>query len=382
MALSIKDILPGLKPTQSLTLNGSYSVNAGDKYENIASTYQTVLATRKADNVFGCDITGFDRLDMLAPLAIESGDARRISLTRNTNTRLSTKWSMFDWIKLPERFSMINRLSPSANYSESIGDQDTTGTRVRTQTTEWPDVVVGTSDLEKLIGISKVLTNSQINYQTKTKTIRTFNQDVDMTHQVDKLDTYSANFTLFKDISLSGSYSKTFMEMRNLRTNKLESTTNKYDYTLSMSGTKLFTWRGIRFTPKFGFGTNTAVDGDPSNPDPTQSTKKRDIRTRTIGVQAYADATLPSGLVLPLIGKTLPLTNRLIFNGNFDWANREGDAIADNTDQYNLTASVQYEISQNLRADVSAGCGWYTGRKDSSQDNYTVTFKSMLNIVF
>jgi len=381
LSIALADILP-LRPLKTLNVSGSYRLEGGDKYENIESSYPSIIYLTEDNRILGGD-----ELWIFKPLEPKSPSARRTLLTNNKGINFSTRWNLFEWVPLPKRFSPVNSLAPTLNYSESTGFKDETGTKTEKYTKQWPDIVISISEIEKMFWLEKILQGSQINYNTSTKIEKNYSLGTPLSDSWNKNESVSANFRIFKEISIYGSYSQQQGYSRDLKTDppKITGKTNTNDWSLSMSGEKtaVFNYKGLKLTPKIGFRTDQAWSGDPT--DPTNRKLTRDTRILTVGLQAYMDKSFPGGILLPIVGKTLPLTNRLIFNTNIDWTKTDSPEInieRDNTDKYNLNTGVQYEISQNLRADLNLGFNWFTNRKNSKDDNYNISVGTHLNIIF
>jgi outer membrane protein assembly factor BamA len=96
-----------------------------------------------------------------------------------------------------------------------------------------------------------------------------------------------------------------------------------------------------------------------------------------------SDMSFPKGLPLPFTRRTIPMTNRLIFNSTVKYITKSSVVnLSDNTDNYGLTSSAEYEVSKNFRLSFGLGYNRYIYRDDAKQNYTSLEASSRLTIQF
>jgi len=138
---------------------------------------------------------------------------------------------------------------------------------------------------------------------------------------------------------------------------------------------------GRKITPRYSFGYDQSWDGDPLD---IKTKKTADLQTQNFSVTFYWDTSFPTGLKLPLLGSTLLLTNRFRFNSNLNLTIRSSTLNTDttNTDNYNFNMSANYEVSQNLQAELGADFNAFRNRVVAKNDYNEYGINARMTIIF
>jgi len=379
VSLGIKDILSKFKPTQSLTISGNYRIEDGDKYENVWSSYPSLskLWTRK--NLFEKD---------LSIITLTEIQNKLTSLTKKDTWRWSSGWNFLEGVPFPERFSVLNKTRASGTHTETKQYNYSMGTQTENYVRIWPDLTLNLYEFERILGFERYLSDSQLDYKIFSKVDKSFSiiekekekEKKPLTESRNISNSYDLRFNLLKKLSISTHYGNSESRNYDYNQNKVTSLSRSWDYSAQTS----FDMFKIRFTPRFGYKEDKAWPGDPIIKEiaekPTQ-----DLKTTTLGLSMYADTSFPAGIKLPFLGKSLPLTNRFIFNGNYTYTKTDtdlGDVTKNRTDRHSGSLSVDYEVSPNLRMKIGAGYERFQNREKNDENYTSYSISGQLTIVF
>lgn len=358
----VKDVVK-TKYFESLGFAASYKQFDNDIYENVESSYSVI-------GIFDSKRLWI-RENLLKPLNPGNTTFYRIkSITKRDDRRLSGNYKPFEAFPITGRFSPFKTLSTNFTYTDSLQNTYTTGTQQDVLTVLWPDLNIGLNKWEKLVWLERWLDDSSLNlrHQKKYSTTSSVSQNNTLTYGSD------IRFRLKKrlELSLGGNYSNTKDEDL---TKIVPIVTNKGDNTslYTQTGFNIKVWR---FTVRYDYAKNFGEDG--------AGKITADLITHAGTVQTNADMSFPHGLPLPFTKRTLPLTNRLIFSSNLKYISKISSINigTDNTDQYSLSSTGDYEISQNFRAALGFGYSYLMNRSDSDQNFHALEASAKLTIQF
>lgn len=344
---------------QSLGFSSSYRIQDSDSYDNVAGTF-TALGTDKLwirDNPL---------MPVLAPGTTGSYIIK--SLVKKDDVRVSGKYNPFEPFMFEGRLAPIRTFSSNFTFTKSQEDSNNLGNRKIVFTTVWPDLLFGINQFEKFFWIDRWISEWQLNVKQQLKTVDT----VDVSHGRAVTVGGDTRLNVFKKVDMSFSYTTSSNEDREL-TNGL--VTGQGD-NLSWSGQGAFNLGVWRFTLRYDNIVNVARDGT--------GKLTTDVKDDTYTTTIYSDMSFPGGVPIPFTRKTLPLTNRLIFNTSLKYGLKSSsmNVDRDNTTNYDVSTSGEYEVSQNFR--LSLGVGWQRmENRVKSDENYTtIQGKSQLTIQF
>jgi len=356
ITLTPRDIV-NFKPINSLYLNSSYNISNGDSYEKVNR-----------------DEKVFDKLWIDDKLLFEStSTARRKSLTLSDTVQGNVKWSPIDFINFPGRLEPFKSITTASAYSQTDTKSETTGTRSRSITLNWPDVTATISGTEKFFFIEKYVTDSIANFRyakkakdefafsDKTKISRSFSND------------YDYRFNLLKKFDCYSYYGFT----TNLDQDLVQHTIIADGHTNSMAfqvGYRLGDWR---FTPRYDKKTEYEVDGTP------KVTKDSLTHTATIGVNY--DVTKPFTWLLPFVSKRYNMDSRFTATGNVKYIQGKDKIVQqNNTKAYsvNFTGDYAVSISNNLRFNFTPSGTFLLDTKQKQESYYSYDISSSLTITF
>ncbi|MHB9155363.1 MAG: hypothetical protein ACYC5N_06670, partial [Endomicrobiales bacterium] len=346
---------------QSLGLSSSYRIQNSDSYDNVPSTVNPL----GVDNFNKLWIDGKPLIERLSPNATSY---ILKSMIKKNDVRVSGRYNPFDAFNLSGRLSPIKSLSANFTYTNSEEDSNILSNKKFVVTRIWPDLLVSINQFERLIWMDNWVSDSQLNLKHQLKTTKTENVSEG------KNSSYGADlrFNLLRKLDLNFSYNSALNKehelVQNLVTQDGENT--------SWSGQGGFNLGQWRITLRYERNNAWQKDGT--------GKFTSDLLTNTYTGQVYSDMSFPRGLPVPFTNKTLPLTNRFIFNSTVKYVNRNSsiNVERDNTNTYGLTANAEYEVSQNFR--LSLGLGWNrVENRVKPDENYSsIEASSRLTIQF
>ncbi len=361
-SFGIKDII-SFKPTKSLTISGNYRIEDGDKYENIWSSYPALSEF-------------WIRQKLL--------EDKLVSLTKKDTLRWSSGWDFLEGIPFPDRFSPLNKTRVSGTHTETKQYSYLNGTQTRNYVLVWPDLTFNFYEFEKILGIEKYISDSQLDYKTFNKLDKLFSivdeKDIPLTENKNNSNNYDLRFNIFEKFSLSTHYGNSESRSYDYKQNKVTSLSRSFDYS-AQTGFDIFK---IRLTPRISYREDKAWPGDPIIKEIAQK-PTQDLKTTTYGLSIYADTSFPAGIRIPILGLSLPLTNRFIFNSNYTYTKTDtdlGDVTKNRTDRHSGSLSADYEVSQNLRMKIGAGYERFENREKDDENYSSYSISGQLTIVF
>jgi len=349
LTLRISEIFSGTRLFRSFSLTNGYQLQDGDVWNQVEKGFDSRL-----------------QLWLRTPLRPAEPAALRQNLTLRDNFNSSQRWSPLEAYDLDGRKTAFKTLSLSNNFVRSIQRSETTGTRSKAISTTLPDLIASISQLEKLTFTERWMKNFQMNLKIASR--ETLNVGISR----DTNNTFGTDLrSIIKDkFDTSLSFNLRTSEQEDLRIGKVTQTTDHQDATLQST----FDLRRFRFTPKVDYAQDTTTIGT--------GAKTQDIRVITPSVLMRADLALPRGLAIPLTGKTLKFTNRIIWTTTASMAMRSSPiTISDNSRLFNLNTNADYELSKNLRMTLNGAMSrlWHKHLKEEDFISYqfgtTLTFQ-------
>lgn len=372
------------KYTRSLGFSSSFRMQDSDSYENIIGTVPVIGfdndwakrlwirgVPKGSDDIAGT-LTNvsmimfphFENIDernenVLKDALVNGTTLQYTTLLKRDDKRFSGRYNPFEAFDFGGRLMPIKTFSMNGTFTHSEDFSYDRGTEKRSFTKIWPDVIFGLSQWENFMFLERWLSNTQLNFshQVKYSEIRkvSYNQS----------KSYGSDMRLYllKKLDMNFGYNTGEAEdydiVKNVRTGQSRNQ--------SVSGQTGFYLGKWRLTSRYEYGDSHAKDGTGKD--------TADLMTKTYTETIYSDMSFPGGVPIPFTKKTLPLTNRLIFNNTLTWTNKNSNVKSeDNTDSYGVNSTVDYEISSNFRAALGIGVSRmvYRENKDADSDpSYT-----------
>lgn len=347
--ITIGEIFPRSRLFRSFNLISGYQMQDGDVWNNVDRSLnsQTLLTIRQ-------------------PLKARNPGAQRANLTLRDTFNSTQRWSPLEAYNIGGRLAPFKTLAVSNNYVRSIQRSEVTGTRAKTFSTTFPDVVANLSQLEILMFAERWMSNTQLNLRYAAH--KTENLGLSLNND----DNFGADIRsiIRRRFDTLISYNRRASKNRDLRVSANTQEQDHEDATTQVT----FDIRKFRFTPKIEYTHDTTTLGT--------GVKTQDLTVITPSMLVRADLALPRGLLLPGSRKALLFTNRIIWTSTLSLANRRSPVTqADNSRQFNLTTSGDYEIAKNLRMTLNGAASrlWHKYLKEEDFVSYqfgtTLTFQ-------
>jgi hypothetical protein len=356
--VQVRDLVKN-RYVQSLGITSSYRIQDSDSYDNVESTFNPVGAS-------------FDKLwirdnPLKDPLTQGTTGYIVKSIVRKDDVRVAGRYNPFEAFVIGGRLAPLRTLSANFTYTGSEEHSLITGTQKDIYTTVWPDLILGLNQWERMVSLENWISDSQLNLRHQKKTVDTIKVDTaeSLTYGTDLRCSVKKKVDV--SLSFNTTSSKDHEFTRNITVSEAQST--------SWSGQGGFLLGLWRFTVRY---------------DNAQSWTKDSVGALTAqaisnGVTALvnSDMSFPKGLPLPFTRRTIPMTNRLIFNSTVKYITKSSVVnLSDNTDNYGLTSSAEYEVSKNFRLSFGLGYNRYIYRDDAKQNYTSLEASSRLTIQF
>jgi hypothetical protein len=317
LPIAISDIFPKTKLFHSMNIVSGYQLQDGDVWNYVEKGYNT------SDDFFVRQV-------------LRPGDpaASEASLTLRDTWNSTQRWSPFQSYKFGGRWAPLSTLAISNNYVLSDQRSAVTGTASKTIAQTLPDAVASISQLEKMIGTSKYMANTQMDFKYSRRTTETVGATM---NTINSFGTDIRSVILKKyDTSLNFNMALTTNE--DLQVSANTANIRHQD----ASGQVTFDVKKFRLTPKLDYSFDETSLGT--------GIISQKLTVITPSVLARADLALPAGLRLPGSSRPLLFTNRIIWTTTLSLSHRESPVSPiDNANLASLNTSADYELAKNLR---------------------------------
>ncbi len=240
----VKDILK-YKYTQSLGFSSSFRIQDSDSYNNVVSSFDPYGFTANRlwirGNSLANDISNFQGAS--SSFTVQAMDYK-------DDARLSGRYNPFEAFNLSGRLAPMKTITTNFTFTNSQEDSTITGTERFTKTTVWPDILLGMSQIEKMLWLEKWVHDSQLNLKTQIKTTKTEN------YTEGNSETYGADFrfNLLKKVDMSLSASSQVNEDKDL----VQNVTADSGQNTAWSAQGAFNWKHWRITTRYDESLNRA----------------------------------------------------------------------------------------------------------------------------
>ena len=323
LTLNGSDLLPNNKLLSTFVISSGYRIQDADAWSDVDS--------------------GFDSRKELW-IRSSLSDVGRYGYRKNMTLRdtftSTQRWNPLSRYELSGAAAPLQTISIINNFSKTLQKNDQTGTLYNSTSMTLPDLTFSISDLEKFVFAQRFVSNS--NLKLSYSWIEQTNTGTDTQDTVQ----YGADLRFmllnYLDTVLNAQYKSS--DKDDLRANiSLERTREK-----NLSAQTSFYIKSLRVTPKI---THTSFEKWLVQGKISQSTQET-----VPSLNLRWDFNLPHGLKLPFMNRIYSATNRIIWNTNISYTDkRSAVEVLDNYKKYDLTTSLDYEFSQNLRFTFSGG---------------------------
>ena len=350
LTLSGHEIAPRSKLLKNFVISSSYRLQDADSWYYVDEAFNSK-----------------DKLWIRSSLKGTGDHSNRRNLVLRDTITSSQRWNPlaeydFDGVMTPlKTISFIN------NFTHSVQQNNQTGTESTARSITLPDLVLSISELEKAFYAGRWLSSS--NLKLRYSIIENTTQDSS------KLMQYKyggdLRFLLFNKFDTVFIYDKKTSTQDDLRAHQTTEDTAGQDLSAQTS----FYVGNWRFTPKMLYSKyeKRIVNGKLS-----QSSKEI-VPSLTVRL----DFNLPRGIKLPFVNRMYNATNRVIWNTVVSYKDRTSPVeVKDNYKSIDLTSSIDYEISQNLRLNLAGGATWLDHAYVETEDYFSYNVAANLTVQF
>lgn len=350
LTLSGHEIMPKSKLFKNLVISSGYRLQDADAWNYVDE--------------------GFDSKKELWIRSSLSGTGRhsnRQSLILRDTFTSSQRWSPLAEYDFGTRLSPLKTISLLNNFTQSYQQNNQTGTAYDSKSMTLPDAVFSISDLEKFFYGGRWLSSTHL----KLRYSEVVSTNVDTDEKKELKYGGDLRFLLFNFFDTVLVYDKRKSDKDDLLAGQSLENTDGEDFSAQTS----FYLGNWRFTPKVLYATyeKRLVRGQLS-----QSSKEV-----TPSLNVRLDFNLPRGIKLPFINRMYNATNRVIWNTTASYKKKTSPVeVKENYNLLDLTTSLDYEISQNLRLNVAGSAQWLNHAYVETEDYMAYSLAANVTIQF
>ena len=351
----------------SLTLNGNEILPQSKLFKNfvISSSYR--LQDADAWNYVDDRFDGRKELWIRSSLSGTGKYANRQSLILRDTFTSSQRWTPLAEYQFGSQLSPLKTISLLNNFTHSVQQNNQTGTAYESKSMTLPDMVFSISDLEKFFFASRWVssTNLKLRYSEIAST------NIGSDEKTERKYGGDLRFLLFNTFDTILVYDKQDSWKDDLRARESLEDVAGEDFSAQTS----FFMGNWRFTPKVMYSKyeKRLVRGQLSQSS-TEITPSLNVRL---------DFNLPRGVKLPFLNRMYNATNRVIWNSTLAYTKRKSPVeVNNNYDMLDLTSSLDYELSQNLRLNVAGGVQWLNHAYVATEDYMAYNLAANVTVQF
>ncbi len=346
---------------KSLTFSAYYRLQDSDSYDNVGKDFDSIGFAM--DKIW---IRDNPLMDVLPSYSSSSYIVK--SILNRDDIRISGRYLPFEAFKMKGMLSPLNSLSANFTYTEGSENSYVTGTMKDVYTQIWPELLIGMSGIERFFGNIKWMSDTQFNFKYQDKTITTYGVSYgeSLMYGFDYRCKIKRKLDLYFSIENTDSAEDDYATLKSIT----DGISKKW---IGQGAIDWGKWRfSLRYENEDAWQTNSL--GKYSS---------QILKNSYLG-QVNADMMFPAGIKIPIINKTLPLTNRLIFLSNIKYITQESDINVeqDNNTNYGFAASADYEVSKYFRFILGASWDRYDYTYNADLNYSDLTFSGKLTIQF
>ena len=323
LTLNGNELLPKSKLFNTLVISSSYRLQDADTWDDVDSGFDS----RKELWIRGSlkDVGQFGR--------------RRSMILRDTF--ISTqRWNPLSKYKLGGVLAPLQTMTIINNFSQTVQNNEQTGTQYESTSMTLPDMTVSISDWEKFFYIGRWISASNI----KLRYSQVQQKNIDIDEQENTQYGGDLRFMLFRFFDTVFNYTRHEISTWDIRGNYSSQRMLDDDFSAQTS----FYIGAMRITPKVLYNSHDKwLARGVISESYTQWIPSLNLRW---------DFNLPHGWKIPFINRIYRTTNRVIWNTTVSYTDKKSPVeVKDNYHLWDCTTSLDYEMSQNLRFTLSGG---------------------------
>lgn len=324
LTLNGNELMPKSKLLSSLVISSSYRIQDADSWSDVDSGFDSRKELWIRGGGFG-DVGKFGY--------------RRSLILRDTFTS-SQRWSPLSKYDLNGVAAPLKTISVINNFTKTMQTNDQTGTEYDSESLTLPDMVFSISDLEKFFYGGSWFNSSNLKLRYTWVEQTNLGTDETLSRQYGG----DLRFMLFNYFDTVLNYTRKNSDKTDLRAGaSLERIIDS-----DLSAQTSFYIKSMRVTPKLLYSSHEKwLQSGQLNESTEEVTPSLNLRL---------DFNLPRGIKLPFINRMYSATNRVIWNTNLSYSEKTSPVeVKDNYKKFDASTSLDYELSQNLRFNVSGG---------------------------
>ena len=349
LTLNGNELLPNSKLFNTFVISNSFRIQDADTWNDVDSGFDS----RKELWIRGS-------MGDVGPYGYLS------SMTLRDTFTSSQRWSPFSKYELNGMAAPLKTISLINNFSYTTQTNNQTGTEYDSVSQTLPDLVFSISDLEKFFYAGSWLSSSNLKLRYSLITQTTENSQ-------DGLETQyggDLRFILFNYFDNVFNYTRKTSDTQDLRAG---TNLERYD-DIDLSAQTSFYIGTLRLTPKITYTSHDKWLVGKLNESTRETTPSLTLRW---------DFNLPRGIKLPFIDRMYKATNRVIWNTVLSYTEKSSPVeVTDNYKKYDVTTSLDYEMSQNLRFNIAGGYTILKHAYVATEDYNAYNFSANITVQF
>ena len=351
----------------SLTLNGNEIMPKSKLFKSLVISSSYRLQDADSWNYVDEDFDSRSKLWIRSSLSGTGDYSSRQSLVLRDTVTSSQRWSPFSEYNLGGMLAPLKTISLLNNFTQSVQQNNQTGTEYESKSMTLPDLVFSISDVEKFFNGGRWINSVNVKLRYSEIESTTVDSSEELTRQYGG----DLRFLLFNKFDTVLVYDRSTSNEDDLRAHQSLSSSVEEEFSAQTS----FYLGNWRFTPKI---TRSIYENRLVNGQLSESSKEI-----TPSLTARLDFNLPRGIKLPFINRMYNATNRVIWNTTVAYTTRESPVeVNDNYDLLDITSSLDYELSQNLRLNLAGSVQWLTHAYVETEDYMAYSLAANLTIQF
>ncbi len=323
LTLNGNDLFPKSKLFSTLVISSGYRIQDADAWADVDNDFDSRKELWIRHSLKDVGAYGY----------------RRSMTLRDTFTS-TQRWNPLSKYSFSGAAAPLKTISIINNFSKTLQKNAQTGTEYDSTSMTLPDLTFSISELEKFFAAGRWLssTNLKLRYSWLEQT--NIGTDEQYTTQYGG----DLRFMLFNRFDTVFNYTSKDSDTTDLR----QHTSLDRMRERNLSAQTSFYVKTMRVTPKIMYNSyDKWLATGRINKSSTELVPSLNLRW---------DFNLPHGIKLPFSDRRYAATNRVIWNTNFSYTDKRSDVeVKDNYKKFDMTTSLDYEVSQNLRFTLSGG---------------------------
>ncbi len=356
--LAVKNILPFIRPLDTLNLTGNLNFDRGETYKKVENNFYV-----------------FNKLDQRYELDPDTPTARLTLLSRKRSNKYTAGWQPLEFLNMTKGiYNMFSSMRTKTTYNRNEKISEKTGTKLENITTIWPDIDIDYGAINKLLLNEKFLKNIRLKNNYRFKEGLSYSNNEGVSRKININYGADCRFNILKNYDSLFQYSRQWQKKFNLEEDHWVTYSENSTYSGQVKFVLKKYWNLIAKYSQKNSRKESYNSDDPLT----------DLRSYTPGLKFNAIMDLPAEFKLPFSDKKITLANKLRVNGELkaNFTRSVLNVDKNNTDKYLFNASAGMDVSSNIRFTMGTGGRYLYNRVKKENSYFAFHIKSDMVIRF